>query len=134
VSIFPRECRLLGTFETCRLTLRMSVNGGKTGSDKPTVKPALMTSTGTLPARAARPLGSDVPYQSLVELRAAYMPDAARAVSGIPRADPGGSPPVFDIASSAFDTSAAVRLRSPLSTVPAGISSRRFRNAHHHGF
>src|SRR6516164_5254853 len=35
---------------------------------------------------------------------------------------------------SGFDTSAAVRLRSPLSTVPAGILSRRFRNAHHHGF
>src|SRR5499433_2613925 len=34
--------------------------------------------------------GSHVPYESLVELRAAYMPDAARAVSGIPRADPGG--------------------------------------------
>ena len=30
--------------------------------------------------------------------------------------------------------SAAVRLRSPLSTVPAGIASRRFRDAHHHGF
>ena len=29
-----------------------------------------------------------VPYKSLVELRAIYMPDAARAVSGIPRADP----------------------------------------------
>jgi hypothetical protein len=29
-------------------------------------------------------------YKSLAELRAAYMPDAARAVSGIPRADPGG--------------------------------------------
>ena len=34
--------------------------------------------------------GSHVPYKSLVELRAAYMPDAARAVSGIPQADPGG--------------------------------------------
>jgi hypothetical protein len=34
--------------------------------------------------------GSHVPYESLVELRAAYMPDIARAVSGIPRADPGG--------------------------------------------
>src|ERR1700732_3181494 len=45
-----------------------------------------------------------------------------------------GSPPGSDIASSAFDTSAAVRLRSPLSTVPAGILSRRFRNAHHHRF
>jgi hypothetical protein len=37
----------------------------------------------------ARP-GSHVPYESLVELRAAYMPDAARAVSGIIRADPRG--------------------------------------------
>ena len=37
-----------------------------------------------------RRIGSHVPYESLVELRAAYMPDVARAVSGIPRADPGG--------------------------------------------
>src|SRR5215217_7497874 len=29
-----------------------------------------------------RSTGSHVPYESLVELRAAYMPDAARAVSG----------------------------------------------------
>src|SRR3984893_19381832 len=34
--------------------------------------------------------GSHVPYKSLVELRAAYMPDAAWAVSGISQADPGG--------------------------------------------
>src|SRR6202158_3486097 len=34
--------------------------------------------------------GSHVPYKSLIELRAAYMPDAAWAVSGIPQADPGG--------------------------------------------
>ena len=34
--------------------------------------------------------GSHVPYKSPVELRAAYMPDAAWAVSGIPQADPGG--------------------------------------------
>src|SRR5262249_15834637 len=45
-----------------------------------------------------------------------------------------GFPPGSDIASSAFDPSAAVRLRSPRSTVPAEILSRRFRNAHHHGF
>src|SRR5213078_4445553 len=31
-----------------------------------------------------RRTGSHVPYKSLVELRAAYMPDAARAVSGHP--------------------------------------------------
>jgi len=34
--------------------------------------------------------GSHVPYKSPIELRAAYMPDAAWAVSGIPQADPGG--------------------------------------------
>src|SRR5215470_18108517 len=34
--------------------------------------------------------GSHVPYKSLVELRAAYMPDGAWAVSGAPKADPGG--------------------------------------------
>jgi hypothetical protein len=39
---------------------------------------------------ARQSTGSDVPYESLVELRAAYMPDVARAVSGIPRVDPGG--------------------------------------------
>jgi hypothetical protein len=33
-----------------------------------------------------------------------------------------------------FDTSSTVRLRSPLSTLPAEILSRRFRNAHHHRF
>ncbi len=34
--------------------------------------------------------GSHVPYKSPVELRAASMPDAAWAVSGIPQTDPGG--------------------------------------------
>jgi hypothetical protein len=34
--------------------------------------------------------GSHVPYKSPVELRAAYMPDAAWAVSGIPQANPRG--------------------------------------------
>ena len=34
--------------------------------------------------------GSHVPYQSLIELRAVYMPDAAWAVSGIPQAYPKG--------------------------------------------
>src|SRR5215472_4066520 len=40
--------------------------------------------------RRDRATGSHVPHESLVELRAAYMPDAARAVSGIPQANPGG--------------------------------------------
>jgi hypothetical protein len=47
------------------------------------------------------PLG---PYQGIAEL----IPDE-------------GSPPGSDIAYSDFDTSSAVRLRLPLSTVPAGI-------------
>src|SRR5215831_18029042 len=34
--------------------------------------------------------GSHVPYKSPIEVRAAYMPDAAWAVPGIPQADPGG--------------------------------------------
>jgi hypothetical protein len=42
--------------------------------------------------------------------------------------------PGFDIAYIDFDTSPMVRLRSPLSTLPDGIMSRLFRNAHHHGF
>ena len=40
-----------------------------------------------------------VPYKSPIELRAAYMPDAAWAVSGIPKLIPeAGSAPGFDIA------------------------------------
>jgi hypothetical protein len=37
-----------------------------------------------------RRVGPHVPYKRLVEHRAIYMADAARAVSGIPRADPAG--------------------------------------------
>src|SRR5216684_1262796 len=46
-----------------------------------------------------RSTGSHVPYKSLVELRAAYMPDAARAVSGHPPKliPEEGSPPGFGI-------------------------------------
>src|ERR1700737_990608 len=36
------------------------------------------------PPRGGGGTDSHVPYESLVELRAAYMPDAARAVSGHP--------------------------------------------------
>jgi len=42
-----------------------------------------------------------------------------------------GSAPGFDIAQSAFDTFEAVRLRSPLSTLPDGVTSRVLRNVHH---
>jgi hypothetical protein len=48
--------------------------------------------------RSSHPLPT-ANWNDLVELHAAYMPDVARAVSGIPRADPEeGSPPGFDIA------------------------------------
>jgi beta-phosphoglucomutase len=40
--------------------------------------------SGTDVPRGKPDTGSHVPYESLVELRAAYMPDAARAVSGHP--------------------------------------------------
>jgi hypothetical protein len=50
----------------------------------------------SLAPSARRSTGSHVPYESLVALRAAYMPDVARAVSAISRADPGGRvPPVL---------------------------------------
>ena len=42
-----------------------------------------------LPPWHRRP-GSHVPHKSQIERRAAYMPDAAWAVSGIPQAYPGG--------------------------------------------
>ena len=50
-------------------------------------------------ASSHRRVGSHVPYESLVELRAAYMPYAARAVSGHPPEliPEEGSPPGFDI-------------------------------------
>src|SRR6516165_5115838 len=64
----------------------------------PPLRPASVLSPSRLEPLAACPFtsstrrstGSHVPYESLVELRAAYMPDAARTVSGIPRAHPGG--------------------------------------------
>ena len=67
--------------------------------------------------------GSHVPYKSLVELRATYTPDAARAAfRTAPELLPEeGSAPGFDIVQSDFDASSVVRLRSPLSTLPAGI-------------
>src|SRR6201997_3747632 len=63
----------------------------------PSLRSASVLSPSRLEPLAASPFapsarqstGSHVPYESLVELRAAYMPDAARTVSGIPRAHPG---------------------------------------------
>src|SRR6201997_230022 len=64
----------------------------------PSLRSASVLSPSRLEPLAASPFapsarqstGSHVPDESLVEFRAAYMPDVARAVSGIPRADPGG--------------------------------------------
>src|SRR5262249_42241046 len=73
-----------------------------------------------------RRLGSHVPYESLVELRAAYMPDRSGSIRASPELIPEeGSPPGFDIAYPAFAPSSTVRLPSPPSPSPAGISSRR---------
>src|SRR5262249_22984420 len=72
------------------------------------------------PGRASRPLHAGCP-SGRIKASPQLVPE-------------GGATPRSDIAQSAFDTSAAVRLRSPRSTVPAEILSRRFRNAHHHGF
>ena len=55
---------------------------------------SIRTIFGSLPQSTTRPtfsmVGSHVPYKSLAELRAAYMPDVAWAFSGLPQADPGG--------------------------------------------
>jgi hypothetical protein len=45
-----------------------------------------------------------------------------------------GPAPGFDIVYAAFDTSSAVRLRSPPSTIPDRIMSRLLRNVHHQDF
>src|SRR5216684_7552038 len=42
--------------------------------------------------------------------------------------------PTQEFRAVAFDTSSAVRLRSPLSIMPAEILFRLFRNVHHHRF
>ena len=77
--------------------------------------------------------GSHVPYESLMRTRAVYMPDAARAGSGHPpNLSQGFGVPLVSTSPDRFDTSATVRLRSPFRIAPAGISSRLFRNAHHH--
>ena len=70
--------------------------------------------------------GSHVPYESLIWLRAAYMPDAARAgFRATPELIPEESrTPGFDIVYVRFDTSSAVRFRSPLRTIPDEILSR----------
>ena len=65
---------------------------------------------------------------------------AVAQATGQPASNVGESIPHYDrararfLGTAAFDTSAAVRLRSPLSTVPAGILPRRFRNVHQHCF
>ncbi len=77
--------------------------------------------------------GSHVPYKSLVELRAAYMPDAARAAFRTPpnSSREKGQPPVSTSSnplSTLHQRFARARLSQPY--LP-GSSSRRFCNAHH---
>src|SRR3974390_573974 len=89
-----------------------------------------------LPSRSRRDGAQVLTFRT--KAWSSFAPPTCRMSLGPSQASPKpipeeGSPSGFDIAYSAFDTSAAVRLRSPLSTVPAGILSRRFRNAHHHG-
>src|SRR6516164_613922 len=75
--------------------------------------------------------GSRVPHRSLVQGHAAFTPDARLGSNqAAPQARPGlTKSPRFRHRLALFDASSAVRLRSPLSTLPAGIRSRRFRNA-----
>jgi hypothetical protein len=70
--------------------------------------------------------GSHVPYKSLIRLRAAYMPDArSGSLQDYSRTRPGSSTrPRFRHHPWHFDTSSAVRFRSPLRTIPDGIKSR----------
>jgi hypothetical protein len=79
--------------------------------------------------------GSHVPHQSLIELRAAYTPDAARSVSGHPPSlsRRKGHPAVLtspNPLSTLQKQFACARLSR--SCLP-GSSSRRFRDAHDHG-
>jgi len=116
--------------------------------------------------------GSHVPYDSLIELRAAYTPDAAWAVSGHPPSlsRRTGHPPVLTPPTQKLNAKNAVEsmpqihgapkvpvssirvdqrfmATNPLSTLQKqfayarlsrsclpGSPSRRFRDAHHHGF
>jgi hypothetical protein len=80
--------------------------------------------------------GSYVPHQSLIELRAAYTPDAARSVSGHPPSlsRRTGHPAVLtspNQLSTLQKQFACARLSR--SCLPRS-SSRRFRDAHDHGF
>src|SRR5215471_7808626 len=85
--------------------------------------------------RYGRSAGSHVPLESLVEVRAAYTPDAARSVSGhrpsLSRRK--GHPAVStspNLLSTLLQRFACARLPRPC--LPGSLS-RRFRNAHHHG-
>ena len=62
----------------------------------------------------------------------ASMPDAAWAVSGISQANPEGM--ATPVLASPNRHVISGLLAAPLSTLPDGILSRRFRNAHHHRF
>jgi hypothetical protein len=71
--------------------------------------------------------------------RLSFAPPPCRMPLGqpqdIPQTDPGGmATPRFSHRLIRFDTSSAVRLRSPLSILPVEILFQLFRNVHHHRF
>ena len=95
----------------------------------------LQTALDGLNVGIERRIGSHVPHKSLAELRAAYMPDVTRAVSGIPRADPEGrvTPPVLTSSnplSTLLQRFTCARLSQPC--LP-GSRPNVSRTAHHHG-
>ena len=103
----------------------MAASGAELATDRSSgsnrkLLPKLPLATATKPGRASRRLH-------------------AGCCSGSIRASPElipeeGSPPVLTSPNPLSTLLQRVRLRSPLSTVPAEILSRRFRNAHHRGF
>jgi hypothetical protein len=71
--------------------------------------------------------GSHVPHGSLSRARAAFMPDTAWAVDRfLPGSSRGAASPSVSMSSSAFDTSSAVRSRSPSRLAPDALAARLF--------
>ena len=93
------------SFRTCSPTLRVScchsrarlASGWLAGLYREGVEPSgslRKVSYHMIILLSCPPDATHVPYESLVELRAASMPDASWAVSGIPQDDPEGMAPL----------------------------------------
>ena len=90
-----------------------------------------------LPSRHQRDRAQVLTFRTRAWL--SFAPPICRMPLGPSQASPKlipevGPAPGFDIVYAAFDTSSAVRLRSPPSTIPDRIMSRLFRNVHHQDF